>query len=323
MALKDKLVSGESLSKVATALSEKQDKLTSGSNINIVNNVISATDTTYTNLPAEQDGVNVSVVTTGEKYTWNNKQDAITSSSQLSSDYVTDTGNNHKFVTEGMYEYLENAVYQHPEVNSLTIYDNSNNPITSSYESGASLTVSKVSHKETNISNISGNLTLKYRPNVLSEIVISDNISPSSTDTDVTVNRSLALVSDISFILSGTDTKGTAFEKISVINVYTYAYTAVTNSIIIPTTGLTRQSKLPDFRTDGVSISYSAGDYIYFYTQTSGNKIYQYTAGQWIEVAGSSLGSVTITKSNGATAMYYAYKFGPMSVAGTDTFRVS
>lgn len=35
------------------------------------------TDTTYENLPAAQGGTDVSLVTTGEKYVWNNKQDAL------------------------------------------------------------------------------------------------------------------------------------------------------------------------------------------------------------------------------------------------------
>lgn len=63
----------------------KQDVLTSanaGANVTIstVNNVltISATDTTYTSESAAQGGTTVSLVTTGEKYIWNNKQDAMT-----------------------------------------------------------------------------------------------------------------------------------------------------------------------------------------------------------------------------------------------------
>ena len=57
---------------------------TAGDNIQIsANNVISATDTTYDNLPASEDGSNVSLVTTGEKYTWDNKQDALVSGTNI------------------------------------------------------------------------------------------------------------------------------------------------------------------------------------------------------------------------------------------------
>ncbi len=55
----------------------KQDKLTAWSNITITNNTISATDTTYSSLPAAAWGTDVSLVTTGEKSVWNGKQDAI------------------------------------------------------------------------------------------------------------------------------------------------------------------------------------------------------------------------------------------------------
>lgn len=46
---------------------------TPGSNVQIENNVISATDTTYENKPAAEGGLDVSLVTTGEKDFWNKK----------------------------------------------------------------------------------------------------------------------------------------------------------------------------------------------------------------------------------------------------------
>ena len=87
-------------------ISGKQDKLTAGSNIQISNdntisatdtkytaganvqisgnNVISATDTTYSSKTAVSGGTDVSLVTTGEKYTWNNKQDALSAQTAYS-----------------------------------------------------------------------------------------------------------------------------------------------------------------------------------------------------------------------------------------------
>ena len=67
--------------------SGKQDKLTAGSNITISEqNVISATDTTYSNLPAQENGQDVSLVSTGEKYTWNEKQDKIIAGTNITID---------------------------------------------------------------------------------------------------------------------------------------------------------------------------------------------------------------------------------------------
>lgn len=62
---------------ITNALNTKQNILTAGANIQIVSDVISATDTTYSNLPAAQSWVDDTLVTTGDKYVWNNKQDAL------------------------------------------------------------------------------------------------------------------------------------------------------------------------------------------------------------------------------------------------------
>ena len=50
------------------------------------------TDTTYESKAAVQSGSDVSLVTTGEKYTWNNKQNAISTSSRLAGNAVNMTG---------------------------------------------------------------------------------------------------------------------------------------------------------------------------------------------------------------------------------------
>ena len=74
--------SGTANCKVADSLAEqvegKQDVLTQGTNITISGNTISATDTTYESKAAAQGGTDVSLVTTGDKYNWNNKPDTTT-----------------------------------------------------------------------------------------------------------------------------------------------------------------------------------------------------------------------------------------------------
>lgn len=62
---------------VTNALNWKQATLTAWTNIQINNNVISATDTTYPNLPAASGWLDDSLVTTWDKYTWWNKQDTL------------------------------------------------------------------------------------------------------------------------------------------------------------------------------------------------------------------------------------------------------
>ena len=64
---------------VTNALNTKQDILIAWTNIQIAadGKTISATDTTYSSLPAAEGGADVSLVTTGEKYAWNWKQDKL------------------------------------------------------------------------------------------------------------------------------------------------------------------------------------------------------------------------------------------------------
>ena len=76
------------------ALDAKQNSLTAGSNITISGDTISATDTTYSNLPAQTGGTDVSLVTTGEKATWNAKQDELTAGANItiSNNVISATG---------------------------------------------------------------------------------------------------------------------------------------------------------------------------------------------------------------------------------------
>lgn len=57
------------------------------------------TDTTYESKAAASGGTDVSLVTTGDKYIWNNKQNTIDANSKLSADLVDDTNATHKFAT--------------------------------------------------------------------------------------------------------------------------------------------------------------------------------------------------------------------------------
>ena len=65
---------------ITQALNTKQEKIIAGANIQIAQDwkTISATDTTYDNLPAAQGWTADSLVTTGDKYNWDNKQKALT-----------------------------------------------------------------------------------------------------------------------------------------------------------------------------------------------------------------------------------------------------
>ena len=65
------------------------------------------TDTTYESKAAASGGTDVSLCTTGEKYTWNSKQNAIDSSNKLSADLVDDTSTTNKFATAAELEQIQ------------------------------------------------------------------------------------------------------------------------------------------------------------------------------------------------------------------------
>ena len=81
-----------------------QPQLSAGSNITISNNVISATDTTYSSLNPAEGGLDESLVTTGEKYVWNAKQDALVNQSNIKS------VNNNSLLGSGNLSIVEGAL---------------------------------------------------------------------------------------------------------------------------------------------------------------------------------------------------------------------
>ena len=76
---------------IANAINLKQNILHEWNNIHIDpnTNVISADNTTYSNLPAAEGWVDVSLVTTGDKYNWDHKQDKLIAHTNITIDPVT------------------------------------------------------------------------------------------------------------------------------------------------------------------------------------------------------------------------------------------
>ena len=86
---------------IDTALAEKQNQLTAGNNITIEGNTISAVDTTYQSLTESSGSSAVSLVTRGEKYTWNHKQD------ELNIDDAPTSGSDNVVKSGGVYSSLQ------------------------------------------------------------------------------------------------------------------------------------------------------------------------------------------------------------------------
>ena len=112
--------------------------------------------------------------------------------------------------------------YVAPTISTFTI-----TPSTSSYKLPATLILTEITHMETNVSNIVGDLTLKRGSMKL-------NITPSPTSATVTVSDTVTLTtSGVTYTLSGTDKKGDTFSKnVSVSAYYTSYFGASENSTV-------------------------------------------------------------------------------------------
>ena len=239
---------------------------------------------------------------------------------QMKSDDVDDTSQTHKFVTQAMYDYLDNILYQAPTISTLqlsgTVDGISNNNISGNFENGTTIVITGFRHQETNVANISGNLTFDD----------SESVTPSASAENVSLATPLTITSNASKTLSGTNTKGNTFSRTVSMSFYNYTYTLATNNVIssgASVSGATKSSKtISQFALSGDTISYSSGNYIYFFTKGIGKTVQQQVLGQWTNIATTYVGEVTLTLSNSTTETYDCYRIGTFNASGSDLFRV-
>ena len=229
-----------------------------------------------------------------------------------------------KFVTAAMYEYLDNQLYQAPSVSTFallgTIDGGSSQSVSGTFETGSTIVVNAIRHKETNINNID-TLYIYFHG------VALESITKSASTVDVNLSTPQTITSDVSSLLKGTNTKGNTFSKGVNISFTNYAYSALVDSTTAPTTqqdGLTKQSVDSTFRNNGASFNYHVDEYLYLYTtSSSATTIQTQVIGDWADVNTTSVGQVTITKANGTTGTYYCFRTtSPFSANGTATYRV-
>lgn len=238
-----------------------------------------------------------------------------------------------KFVTAAMYNYLDDLLYATPTVSSFKLVGSVDNGSSqdisdnAAVEIGSTVIITAFKHKESNISNITGTLTLGDSTVGVANPLIVRDIAKSSAVATVNLSTAYTLTpspsSNKSFIqISGTNSKGNIFSGSVGVNYKNYVYYKVTSSATAPTNNLNKSVEAVS-TTNQFNISYAAGDYIYFYHTSSGKHVQQYSLGQWNNVTQTDLGQVTITKANGTTGTYYAYRVGAFVSGGTDTFRIA
>lgn len=98
-----------------------------------------------------------------------------------------------------------------------------------------------------------------------------------------------------------------------------YSYSKLDTSITAPTSGATKQSNSNCDNT----YNYSSGQYLWFYSRSSGKKIQTFVAGSWADVTTSGGSSLTLTLSSGGTATYYAYRTDKFTADGSARYRLA
>ena len=178
-----------------------------------------------------------------------------------------------------------------------------------SFKLPATYTLNDIMHKETNIDNISGTLTLKR-----GSTVVKSGISPSSTDVTIAVSDTVTLTSSgVSYTLSGTDKNGKAISKSVVVSAYYTSYIGASTSDTISDTlieSFTDVSSPSLSGTRSVEIS-GESKYVWFVTTSTINSI----KSGGFEVPHNA---AVIYAYKGTT--YKCYRTSSKIVAGSNTF---
>lgn len=104
-------------------------------------------------------------------------------------------------LTDKFYNYLVRATFEKPTIAAFAVTG-----LGGAMEIGTSVTVSEFTHRETNIDNFYGTLTLKKGTDVLAENIAPSSAAASGSFTSQPVTSSTAAT--VTFTLSGTDALG-------------------------------------------------------------------------------------------------------------------
>ena len=211
---------------------------------------------------------------------------------------------------EAFYDYLVEATFEQPVISSFSVTG-----LGGAAEIGTSVNVTGFTHQETNVSNISGNLTLKHGSTTLDSNIAPSATSASGTFTQETVTRTSA--GSETFTLSGTDTLGHAISKSVSKTFYvpkfigSNANTSVTAAEIL---AMTKGQSQP------TSITLTATQYIYFVTNGTISTVKDADTGFGVPIEAAVTQSVSI---NGVNTSYKVYRTSNRITAGAYRFTIS
>ena len=259
--------------------------------------------------PGEPDKIYVDK-STNLTYRWSSNSNNYIMIGGSDLNVVQNTGNSttdvmsQEAVTKEINNIWATINYVAPEILTFTL-----TPTPVPYKLPATYTLNDITHKETNIANISGTLTLKR-----GSTVVKSDISPSSTDVTIAVSDTVTLTtSGVSYTLSGTDKNGKAISKSVYVSAYYTSYIGASTSETISDTlidSLTDVSSPSLSGTRSVEIS-GESKYVWFVTTSTINSI----KSGGFEVPHNA---AVVYAYNGT--IYKCYRTSSKIVAGSNTF---
>ena len=225
----------------------------------------------------------------------------------LKTDKVSILYNNEKglHLPDSWVDYLKEQTFAIPV---LTLEKNANN----TYEYGITIQNLAFNHKETNIDNINGTLTLKEN-----NVIIKENIEKSNELIEIDFTKNITMTQNYTYTLSCVDTLGNTRQVSTSITQYKPVYYGLNTSTTITTiTGLT---KINSSIFGEITVNpTSDGNYVYFVTNGTIKNI----TSSGFDVPYILQESKVTVNLNGSDVQYNVYRTSSAIKSGESTFKI-
>lgn len=225
----------------------------------------------------------------------------------LKTDKVSILYNNEKglHLPDSWVNYLKEQTFAIPV---LTLEKNANN----TYEYGITIQNLAFNHKETNIDNINGTLTLKEN-----NVIIKENIEKSNELIEIDFTKNITMTQNYTYTLSCVDTLGNTRQVSTSITQYKPVYYGLNTSTTITTiTGLT---KINSSIFGEITVNpTSDGNYVYFVTNGTIKNI----TSSGFDVPYILQESKVMVNLNGSNVQYNVYRTSSAIKSGESTFKI-
>lgn len=224
-----------------------------------------------------------------------------------------------RFTGQQIDEAVAKILYVAPKVNSIILYDDKDNIINlGTFEYDASTkTIQKIKLNVTTGSNdiVSVKIGTSENGNNLYDGTMPNGYIIDLGSKAITVGNSIGETIIYCTISDGQQNSSETAE----IKYTYYNYSKLTISTTPDTSGAIKQTSSGADNT----YSYTAGQYLWLYSRSSGKKIQTYVAGSWADVTTTPSSAITLTLASGATATYYAYRTDKFTATGQARYKLA